>query len=98
VRVGGALCVVMVGEDMRIEHRGEYLEIDPPRRLVFTWESVYTGGASLVTVTFDPDASDATRVVIVHSRLAPDAAASHAGGWTAILDRLARALHDFPKI
>jgi len=98
LRVGGRLRIVMKHEALAIEHRGEYLEIDPPRRLVFTWESVYTGGASLVTVTLDADGSDATRVVIVHSRLAPDAAGSHAGGWTAILDRLARALHDFPKI
>jgi hypothetical protein len=28
----------------------------------------------------------------VHSRLTPDAAASHAGGWTGILERLAEQL------
>ncbi len=44
------------------------------------------------TVTLDPDGADATRVVVVHSRPAPDAAASHADGWTGILDRLAAQL------
>jgi uncharacterized protein YndB with AHSA1/START domain len=92
LRVGGRLRIVMKDETTSIEHHGEYVEIDPPRRLVFTWESVYTGGTSVVTVTFDHDGADATRVVVVHSRLAPDATASHADGWTGILDRLAAQL------
>lgn len=31
----------MVGDDMRIDHTGEYLVVDPPGRLSFTWP--YTG-------------------------------------------------------
>src|SRR5690349_10685610 len=54
VRVGGRLRVVMREGDIEIEHEGEFVEIDPPRRLAFTWESRYTEGASLVTITLRP--------------------------------------------
>ncbi|HEV2139810.1 MAG TPA: SRPBCC domain-containing protein [Candidatus Dormibacteraeota bacterium] len=92
LRVGGNLRIVMKGEAVEIEHRGHFVEIDPPRRLAFTWESIYTNGPSLVTVSFERDGDAATNVVIVHSRLSPGAAASHAGGWAAMLDRLGREL------
>ncbi|MDQ4006234.1 MAG: SRPBCC domain-containing protein, partial [Actinomycetota bacterium] len=50
-RVGGRLRIVMVGGGRRIEHTGEYLEVDPPRRLSFTWRSPFTGNTStLVTI------------------------------------------------
>jgi uncharacterized protein YndB with AHSA1/START domain len=38
-RVGGRFWIVMLGPDRTIEHTGEYREVDPPRRLVFTWRS-----------------------------------------------------------
>jgi uncharacterized protein YndB with AHSA1/START domain len=44
LRVGGQFRVTMIGDDVRLEHSGEYLLIDPPRRLSFTWRSPYTGG------------------------------------------------------
>ena len=36
-RVGGAFCFVVEREGEEIEHFGKYLEIERPRRLVFTW-------------------------------------------------------------
>jgi uncharacterized protein YndB with AHSA1/START domain len=54
VRVGGRFWVVMVGADIRIDHTGEYLEVDTPRRLSFTWRSPYTGGDTVVTVDLSP--------------------------------------------
>jgi uncharacterized protein YndB with AHSA1/START domain len=89
VRVGGRLRVVMVGEGTRIEHTGEYLAVEPPRRLSFTWESPYTGDEpSLVTVTLTAD-GERTILLLVHERLPGDAAQSHRGGWGDILERLA---------
>ena len=38
-RVGGQYSIVMHGEEGDYAYRGEYLEIDPPKRLVFTWVS-----------------------------------------------------------
>jgi uncharacterized protein YndB with AHSA1/START domain len=92
LRVGGTFIVVMVGEDRRIEHRGEYLEVDPPRRLAFTWQSEHTGpGRTVVTVTFAPS-GDGTDLTLVHEGLSAEAAASHRGGWAAMTKRLAGVL------
>ena len=93
LRVGGQMRIVMKDRGVEIEHHGEFLEIDPPRRLVFTWHSQYTGPGSLVTVSLDPEGDLSTRVLIVHSQLPPTASASHAGGWAAMLERLERELN-----
>lgn len=100
--VAGRFRVLMVGEDMRIEHTGQYLEIEPPHRLSFTWNSPYTGDEpSVVTVELAPHA-DQTRLVLVHQRLPEDKVDSHAGGWGTMLDRLTELLrtdsqHDRPE-
>jgi uncharacterized protein YndB with AHSA1/START domain len=89
LRVGGALRIVMRGDGTVIEHVGEYVEIEPPRRLVFTWASPFTGvEPSLVTVELEPEGADATQLHLIHSRLPESAAPSHQGGWGAMLDRL----------
>src|ERR1700674_4697120 len=59
LRVGGALRIVMKGDGRVIEHTGEYLEIDPPRRLVFTWGGPYT---SLMPSVIIAQLNDATRL------------------------------------
>jgi uncharacterized protein YndB with AHSA1/START domain len=92
VVVGGRLRVVMIDGDVRIEHDGEFLEVEPPARLSFTWRSRYTDEEpSLVTVELH-DEGALTRLVLRHDRLPPAAQASHEGGWGAILDRLVEAL------
>jgi uncharacterized protein YndB with AHSA1/START domain len=92
VRPGGALVVVMVGDGRRIEHTGEYLEVDPPRRLRFTWRSEYTGSEpSVVTVELH-EVPEGTRLVLTHAMLPDDALDSHAGGWGSMLDRLVAAV------
>lgn len=91
-RVGGAFRVTMVGEGSRIEHTGEFLAIEPPRRLRFTWSSPYTGPeASIVTVDLAP-IDGGTELTLVHERLPADQVQRHGGGWTRILDRLAALL------
>ena len=96
VRVNGGFRLVMVGDGVRIDHQGEYVAIEPPRRLSFTWRSPYTGGvATLVTVTLEPG-DGTTRLVLVHERLPDEAAESHRHGWGALLDRLAATLHPGP--
>jgi uncharacterized protein YndB with AHSA1/START domain len=92
LRVGGHLRIVMRDGPIEIEHRGEYVEIDPPRRLVFTWQSQYTDGASLVSVSLEPQGEASTTALIVHSKLPASAASSHAGGWGAMLERLEQEL------
>jgi uncharacterized protein YndB with AHSA1/START domain len=78
----------MVGQDRRIEHTGEYLEVTPPRRLSFTWRSPYTGPEpSVVTVELRPG-DEGTELVLSHKRLPRDQVEPHAGGWGRMLDRL----------
>jgi uncharacterized protein YndB with AHSA1/START domain len=87
LRVGGSFRVVMV--EARLEHTGEYLEIDPPRRLVFTWVSPFTGAEpSVVTVEILPH-DDGTRVVLTHERLPEEVVDGHRDGWGAMVGRLA---------
>lgn len=81
-----------VGDGRRIEHTGEYLRLDPPHALSFTWVSVYTGpDASVVTVTLTAR-GEHTLMQLSHERLSAAAAESHRGGWGAILDRLQQVL------
>ncbi len=90
LRVGGALRIVMKSADILIEHVGQFVEIEPPKRLVFTWTSQYTGGQpSLVTVELEPEGTQVTRLRLVHAQLPDTAAESHRGGWGAMLGRLA---------
>ena len=88
IRVGGRFRVVMLDADSRLEHTGEYLRIEPPTLLVFTWASAYTGAEpSVVTVTLQ-QRDAATLVMLTHERLPASVAEPHASGWTTILERL----------
>jgi uncharacterized protein YndB with AHSA1/START domain len=74
--------------------RGQYLEIDPPRRVLVSWgvagSTEMPPGATQVefTLTLTPAPAD-TRLRLVHRGLPPDQASIHAVGWQHFLDRLA---------
>jgi uncharacterized protein YndB with AHSA1/START domain len=88
-RPGGRLRVVMVGDGREIEHLGEFLHVEPPHRLSFTWTSPYTGSRQS-RVTIELTATDGgTDLTLRHERLPAGAAASHRGGWGSMLERLA---------
>ena len=76
--------------------RGEFVELDPPRRLVYTWgweqgENPVPPGSSTVEIELIPD-GDRTTVRLMHRELPnAEAAASHGHGWQHYLDRLALA-------
>lgn len=92
-RKGGRFRIVMrAPEAGDMPHGGEYLEIDRPNRLVFTWESPYSVEGSTVTLEFTPIDSG-TRVTLTHVRF-PDGESrdNHKAGWAAILASLATAL------
>jgi uncharacterized protein YndB with AHSA1/START domain len=76
--------------------RGEFLEVDHPKRVVFTWgfDEASIGiapGGSTVEVTFSPIATG-TKVVLVHSGLPEPEVEEHSAGWTAMLERLRSAV------
>ena len=95
-RVGGAFRIVMEHGRGGTEHTGEYLEIDPPSRLAFTWISVNTDlRATLVTVELlqrGGGGGGGTELVLTHRRLPPAQVESHRRGWSDIVRRLEEAL------
>jgi uncharacterized protein YndB with AHSA1/START domain len=80
--------------------RGSFVEIDPPRRVVFTWgwEAMASGeaydvppGSSTIEIVLEPD-GDGTRLRFTHSGLpTAESAARHAHGWDHFLPRLVEA-------
>src|SRR6476661_7312988 len=89
-RPGGVCRINPSGHEAML---GEYVEVDPPRRIVFTWgwESAIFATppqSSLVEVSLRPD-RDGTIVQLVHRRLHPHAVAVHRAGWNHYLPRLA---------
>jgi uncharacterized protein YndB with AHSA1/START domain len=71
---------------------GEYIEVDPYDRIVFTWgwEQRWFDmppKSSEVEVTFTPD-GDGTLVKLTHTRIPEAAARFHTFGWTHYMERL----------
>jgi uncharacterized protein YndB with AHSA1/START domain len=93
-RVGGGFRIVMQGRPQGgdHEHRGEYLVIEPPSLLSFTWISRSTDDKpTVVTIEFH-ERGTGTELVLTHRRLPPKAVEGHRKGWTDILRLLDEAL------
>lgn len=97
-RPGGAFSLVMSSPESRREVTGTYVQVDRPRKLVFTWIGPLTNNVNtLVTVELYPR-GDETELVLTHERL-PTAAIfeGHTRGWGNILDHLGDALGAGPS-
>lgn len=91
-RVGGGFRIVMQGPAGGNEHEGEYLAIEPPSLLSFTWSSRATDYTpTVVTIEFH-ERGTGTELVLTHRRLAPKAVEGHRKGWTDIVRLLEEAL------
>jgi uncharacterized protein YndB with AHSA1/START domain len=88
-RIGGSLRVVMRFPDHRTEITGEFVALDRPERVSFTWRTDAGDPESIVTVLFAPHGEDQTRMTIIHSRQPPALVPSYQAGWASIADRLA---------
>jgi uncharacterized protein YndB with AHSA1/START domain len=88
-RVGGRYLIEMVNGDAVTRLTGEYLELDRPRRLKFSWTSDSHGRFdSVVTVSFEPNGRDQTLMTIDHA-LPPHMVDDHQNGWNTIAEMLA---------
>jgi glutathione S-transferase len=88
-RVGGKYLITMLGDNGVFPHTGEYLELDRPRRIVFSWHSKGTAmAASTVTVELKPAKSGATELTLTHVGLPEPTVGDHAQGWTKIVELL----------
>jgi uncharacterized protein YndB with AHSA1/START domain len=91
LRVGGAYRIHMRAPDGS-EHQalGHYTEVDPPKRVAYTWSWEHHPEIKDTIVSLDfIEHGDATEVVLRHSGLPSDEERSkHSEGWNAILDKL----------
>jgi uncharacterized protein YndB with AHSA1/START domain len=100
LRPGGTWLSVGVGADGKpFQVEGEYLEVDPPRRLVHTWRYSWGTQKTVVRWELEPQnvhglhpsgprkAGTGTLLKIHHSGFAGDAAgaADHSEGWKRVL-------------
>jgi uncharacterized protein YndB with AHSA1/START domain len=91
-RPGGLYQVEVISGNIA---RGEFVEVDPPRRLVFTWgwepggmDTDVASGSSTVEFDLEPTA-EGTTLRFTHSGLpSTKALESHAHGWDHYLARL----------
>ena len=88
---GGAFRCDINGRDVAA---GQFVELDPPRRIVFTWgwdteDPVTPPGSSTVEVELIPEDAG-TRLRLTHRDLpGPESAEKHRGGWQHYTERLA---------
>jgi uncharacterized protein YndB with AHSA1/START domain len=85
LRLGGTLRIEAPG---RMAIQGEYVAIEPPRLLAFTWRWDGDPTGTAVRLELSP-VDDGTRLVLVHQGF-PDeqARADHSTGWSDCLARL----------
>ncbi|MGF1574255.1 MAG: SRPBCC domain-containing protein [Sumerlaeia bacterium] len=92
-RVGGKyhLSMRVFNKDIVRTSYGEYVEIDEPSRLVFTWNWQHdeTPMNSLVTLQFNSLELNKTELILRHEKL-PDTemGRKHQEGWNAVLLKL----------
>jgi uncharacterized protein YndB with AHSA1/START domain len=84
-RASGSFCFVERTGGTDIEHAGEYIEIDRPRRLVFTLSELSRSrGQSRVNVEIVP-VETGCELTLVHEDVPPDQASRIEGRWTGML-------------
>jgi len=99
LRVGGRYRLGMKppDSDQILIVGGEYREIRPPERLVFTWSwegAPSNEPATLLTIEFR-EQGGATEVLLTHENFVDEAARDrHAGGWEGCLSGLTRLIEN----
>ena len=88
-RPGGTFRVEPNGRDVVF---GEFVEVEPPHRVVFTWgfdgpDPFVAAGSTRVEVTLQSD-GEGTLLTLLHHGLADGAREPHADGWSHYLARL----------
>jgi len=88
-RPGGEVVITdrRAGDD-DVEHRGAYVEVDPPRRLVFTFSvPKYSSVVTTVTIVIVP-AGTGCELTLVHGGVLAEWASQTEQGWRELLARL----------
>ena len=96
LRLGGEVRVVMRDPHRDVEYGGggRYTEIDPPRRLAFTWYWDGNDKRQLIELDFE-EVEGGTTVIFTHRDLwDEEAVRSHESGWSRCLENLERVLDE----
>lgn len=96
-RIGGALRLDLDDSGAAVLISGQFLEIDRPRRLRFTWTSSDWEDptrVSIVAVSFEPLGDDETLMSVEHSLLPANESESYDSGWLQTVEQLAAAIAD----
>ena len=92
-RVGGRFRILMQNEQGGgYEHQGEYLVIEPPSLLSFTWISAATDRRPTIVTVELHERDGGTELVLTHRRLPAERVDAHRRGWTDIVRLLETAL------
>jgi uncharacterized protein YndB with AHSA1/START domain len=95
-RVGGAFSFIDLRNGEEVDHAGEYLEINRPHRLVFTWSVPrYSVEVDIVTIEVGP-MNSGSGVTVTHEMSAGQAEHVNrtAEAWTRMLDAINDLLAD----
>jgi uncharacterized protein YndB with AHSA1/START domain len=91
-RVGGQFRIVMEHGRGNVEHWGEYLTIDPPSLLSFTWISANTNFLPTIVTIELHERDNGTELILTHRGLPPEKLAPHEQGWSDIVRRAGETL------
>jgi uncharacterized protein YndB with AHSA1/START domain len=98
--VGGQIRIDIDDEGFGVTIVGEYLELDRPHKLSFTWHATAWDPAdppSVVTVLLAPQGDDQTLMTIHHAQLPPTQFDPHQRGWAVVIDQLISWLEREPR-
>jgi uncharacterized protein YndB with AHSA1/START domain len=93
--VGGSFSFLVRRGDVEIDHIGEYLEIDHPRRLVFTWGVRQDEGTEFSRMIVEMAPSEAGSELNISQEMTQkwaDFVERAQGAWQRMADALARVL------
>ncbi len=91
-KVGGKFRIVMRHRGGEVEHWGEYVAIDRPSFLSFTWLSVNTDHRPTMVTVELLERGDGTELILTHRQLPANQVDAHRRGWTQIVAALERTL------
>ena len=94
-RVGGRYVIVERRDVGDVEHTGEYLELERPKRLVFTLVvPLFSTESTRISIDIVPLSESSCELTLTHEGVYQDYADRTQGGWSKILAGLQSSLDD----
>jgi uncharacterized protein YndB with AHSA1/START domain len=97
LRVGGAFRIGMrrLSGGIPVYVRGDFLEVQPPEKLVYTWqwENAFEGMPETHVTVYFSDCANATELLLIHESLPEiQICLQHRNGWIEAWNRMGAAL------